>query len=337
MSQSSAVEAATSAPTGPPALEVRGVTVRYGGSDRPWRHAAGVLALDDVSLTVPRHASLGIVGTTGSGKSTLAKAVMGMVRPTAGTVLVDGRDVHARAAADAALVRRRQLVLQDPHSSLDPRMRIGDIIAEPLRAGARVSRDRRRERVAELLELVGLPPGKASMYPHQFSGGQLQRVAVARALAPEPSLIVLDEPTSALDVSVRAQVLNLLRRLQDAVRVSYVVISHDLLTASYLAERIAVFHEGRVVEIGTPEEVYTAPVHPYTAELLACVPTADGRFVQAPRPGPPVHAIPAAPFVCAFAPDCPDHPSTAPSDDPGGLRLRPSGRQVACFAAGGPE
>jgi oligopeptide/dipeptide ABC transporter ATP-binding protein len=236
-------------------------------------------AVDRVSLTIKKGQTMGLVGATGSGKSTIAQLVMGMVAPSSGSVHVAGVDLAARHSAQ---VSRRlhpvQVVMQDPFSSLDPRMRVADIIAEPLTLGSR-SRGRKssanRERVDELLKLVGLSTSKARVYPHQLSGGQRQRVSIARALAPDPELIVLDEPTSALDVSVRAQILTLLRGLQERIGVTFLVISHDLITVAYLSNVVATMFQGRIVELAPMSALHGAPHHPYTLELIASAPSRD--------------------------------------------------------------
>jgi oligopeptide/dipeptide ABC transporter ATP-binding protein len=280
-------------------LELKDITVRYKMRSGAFsRASADMVAADGVSLSIRRGESLGLVGGTGSGKSTIAQVVMGMIEPTSGSLRIAGTELVGAGAAGrkggrnakrpADIRRLVQVVLQDPYSSLDPRMRVGDIIAEPLTLGRpglrRAGRTEVKERVAELLSLVGLPAAKAELYPHQFSGGQRQRIAVARALAPRPSLIVLDEPTSALDVSVRAQILNLLKDLQARLDVTYLVISHDLVTVAYLASTVAVMHLGRIVEIGPTRAAYRAPRHPYTLELLSSVPGVTGDFLTQPRP-----------------------------------------------------
>jgi oligopeptide/dipeptide ABC transporter ATP-binding protein len=278
-------------------LELQDITVRYKMRSGAFSRAStDMVAADGVSLSIRRGESLGLVGGTGSGKSTIAQVVMGMIEPTSGSLRIAGTELvgagvgsRGRNAKRPADIRRLvQVVLQDPYSSLDPRMRVGDIIAEPLTLGRpglrRAGRTEVKERVAELLSLVGLPAAKAELYPHQFSGGQRQRIAVARALAPRPSLIVLDEPTSALDVSVRAQILNLLKDLQSRLDVTYLVISHDLVTVAYLASTVAVMHLGRIVEIGPTRAAYRAPRHPYTLELLSSVPGVTGDFLTQPRP-----------------------------------------------------
>ncbi len=237
-----------------------------------------VRALDGVSLSINAGRSLGLVGESGSGKSTLARLVMALDRPTAGRVLLDGRDLHALPPADLRAARRDlQMVFQDPYGSLDPRQPVGRTVAEPLAAQGEGTAAQRRARAAQVLEAVGLRARDADKYPHEFSGGQRQRIAIARALVTRPRLIVADEPVSALDVSVQAQVLNLMADLQREFGVTYLLISHDLAVVRHLCEEVAVLREGRIVEQGACEEVLRAPRHPYTRALLDAV----------PRPEPP--------------------------------------------------
>ena len=247
-------------------LRVKSVTQRFG-------HGEGALtALDDVSLDVRRGETLGLVGESGSGKSTLARAILLMRRPTAGSIEFDGEDVTGlRGRALRRHRRRVQMVFQDPNDSLDPRFTIARSVAEPLVAAAMPAGDRRM-RVFESLEQVGIPADAANRYPHEFSGGQRQRIAIARAMAAQPEFVVLDEPTSALDVSVQAQVLNLLVRLQEQTGVTYLFITHNLSVVHHVAHRVAVMHSGRVVEEGTGEQVMTDPRHPYTRGLLESMP-----------------------------------------------------------------
>ena len=294
--------------TQPPILELEDVRVHY-----PIRRgdrtdgSEVVRAVDGVSFSIPRGGTLGIVGGTGSGKSTIAQLIMGMVEPTSGVVRIAARDARTLRRREVTALRRTvQVVLQDPFSSLDPRMKVGDIIAEPLTLGVplRGRSPRIRERVAELLTLVGLPPAKASAFPHQFSGGQRQRIAIARALAPAPELIVLDEPTSALDVSVRAQILNLLKSIQERLGISYLVISHDLVSVAFLAQTVAVMWQGRIVEIGPMRDVYQRPGHPYTELLHASAPTADGKFIRLIQPSTDRVAPGAQSGACPFAARC---------------------------------
>jgi len=272
----------------PELLTIDDLTVRYRTSRGMRRPSSEVVAVDRVSLSIEQGRTLGLVGATGSGKSTIAQVVMGMVAPSAGSIRMRGLELTASRGRHSGATDVIQVVMQDPFSSLDPRMRVGSIVAEPLTKGRPVvSRAKRAEinrRVNELLGLVGLRASRARNYPHEFSGGQRQRIAIARALAPRPDLIVLDEPTSALDVSVRAQILTLLKKLQDELRVTYLVISHDLVTVAYLASDVAVMHLGRIVEKGPTRQLFTRPRHPYTLELLASIPGASGSFLAQPRP-----------------------------------------------------
>jgi len=247
-------------------LRVKSITQRFGHGE----HA--MTALDDVSLDVRRGETLGLVGESGSGKSTLARAILLMRRPTSGTIEFDGEDVTGlRGRALRRHRRRVQMVFQDPNDSLDPRFTIARSVAEPLVA-AGAGQTQRRRKVADWLDRVGLDPDASSRYPHEFSGGQRQRIAIARAMVADPEFVVLDEPTSALDVSVQAQVLNLLVRLQEETGVTYLFITHNLSVVHHIAHRVAVMHSGKVVEEGTGEQVMNAPEHPYTQGLLASMP-----------------------------------------------------------------
>jgi ABC-type glutathione transport system ATPase component len=259
-----------------PALEVRDLTKTYRASRGLFGPSKETLAVDGVSFAVPRGTSYGLVGESGSGKSSVARIVCRFIRPDEGEVLVDGEDVLACRGRDLKAFRRKvQLVFQDPFASLDPRWRVGRLITEGMRIHGHVPRDRRQQRVAELLEQVGLHAGDARRYPHEFSGGQRQRVGIARALAVEPELLVLDEPVSALDVSVQAQILSLLSDLKDELGLTYLFIAHDLAIVERFCDQLAVMRGGRIVEEGPSERLFAAPAHPYTRTLLDAIPVPD--------------------------------------------------------------
>ena len=268
-------------PTRDPVLEVEALSVAFGASKGVLFGLGareGFRALDDVSLAVPAGGTLGLVGESGSGKSTLAKAVVGLIRPSAGTMIFDGEPLPPRGARprDHASRRRIQMVFQDPYSSLNGRHRVESILAEPLREHALVSdKAERRRLIASTLELVGLPQRSLTRYPHQFSGGQRQRIAVARALLARPELLVADEPTSALDVSVQAQVLNLLKDLQDAFGLAMLFVSHDLAVVRQIADRVVVLRRGRVVESAEIEAFFAEPSSEYGRELLRLTPSLE--------------------------------------------------------------
>ena len=291
-----------------------------------------VKAVDDVSLVLERGKTLGLVGESGSGKSTLARLLLRLDEPTSGSVRFESADLFAVSGRELRRLRREmQIVFQDPYASLNKRKTVDQIISFPLVVHDRsLSRKERRHRVAELLELVGLRPDHASAYPRQLSGGQCQRVNIARALALNPKLVVLDEAVSAVDVSIQAQILNLLRGLQDRLGLTYLFVTHDLAVVRYMADTIAVMYLGRIVEQGPREALFADPQHPYTHALLASIPPAPGEVQRERivlREAVPSDTLPSG---CRFHPRCPlGHRQLCATDDP---PLRPAGERhaVAC-------
>jgi oligopeptide/dipeptide ABC transporter ATP-binding protein len=256
-------------------LEVDGVVKHFPAARSVFgRPTAFVKAVDGVSFSVEAGQTLALVGESGCGKSTLSRLLLRLIEPDAGRIRFAGRDLLALNAKELRAFRREaQIIFQDPFASLNPRMTVSQILSEPLKLHDLVPAERRRRRVDELLDLVGLQPRFAQRYPHEFSGGQRQRVAIARALAVEPRLIICDEPVSALDVSIRSQILNLLRDLQDRLGLTYIFVSHDLAVVKHIADRVAVMNLGQIVETSEAQALFRAPRHPYTRALLSAIPT----------------------------------------------------------------
>jgi len=291
-----------------------------------------VTAVNDVSFEIRRGETFALVGESGSGKSTIAKLIVGLIRPTGGQILFDGTNVATRGSASMRQLRSRfQMIFQDPFASLNPRWRVKDIIAEPLRTfGVVEGRAAWEKRVDELLETVGLSAKDGAKYPHEFSGGQRQRVAIARALSAQPEFIVCDEPTSALDVSVQAQILNLMRDLQDEFGLTYLFISHDLSVVRHMASRIGVLYLGRLVEVAEGKTLFREPKHPYTKMLLDAVPDLEmtGRSRQPVEGEIPNPIDP--PSGCTYHPRCPLANDRCKREVPV-LKLHENSK-AACFA-----
>jgi oligopeptide transport system ATP-binding protein len=304
----------------------------------PIKAGLTVKAVDGVSFALRRGETLGLVGESGCGKSTTGLGVLRMLTPTAGRIVFEGTDITAFDQNRMRPIRRRmQMVYQDPYGSLNPRMRVRDIIAEPLEVhGMTGGRAALRERVAALIAMVGLLPAMADRYPHEFSGGQRQRIGIARAVALEPSLIVCDEPVSALDVSIQAQVVNLFIELRERLGLTYIFIAHDLAVVRHISHRIAVMYLGRIVEIAGRDELYREPLHPYTVALLSAIPIPDPEL-EATRPRRIISGeVPSAlnpPAGCRFHTRCPHAMDICKREDPP-LRGQPGGRAVACHLHG---
>jgi peptide/nickel transport system ATP-binding protein len=301
------------------------------------RHIGNIRAVDGVTLEIRRGETLGLVGESGCGKSTVGRAIIRLYKPTGGRIEFDGRDITDLSEGDLRPLRRQmQMVFQDPFASLNPRHSIARIVGEPLRAHGLASRRAAAGQVRELLQIVGLPADAASRYPHEFSGGQRQRIGLARALSVNPDFIVADEPVSALDVSIQAQIINLLERLQDEFELTYLFIAHDLAVVRHISDRIAVMYLGMVVEVSPADELYENPLHPYTISLLSAVPIPDPEVElkrkavllagDLPSPANP-------PAACRFHTRCPYIQPTRCRDEVPELRQLADGHTVACHWA----
>ena len=316
-----------------PVIRVEGLEKHFQIRTGSLGRKALIHAVNGVTLEIAKGETLGIVGESGCGKSTLGRTILKVWEPDAGRIWCDGTDITGLSRHQMRPWRRRmQMIFQDPYASLNPRFTVGELIAEPMEIYRTHGESEQRERVQELLETVGLKPDHIRRYPHEFSGGQRQRIGIARALALEPEFIVCDEPISALDVSIQAQIVSLLERIQDEKGLSYLFIAHDLTMVRHISHRIGVMYMGGLVEIGPADEICEHPIHPYTKLLMSAIPIPDPVQARRQHPQLPEGEVPSPihlPAGCPFAPRCPHakqecRETVPPLKDAGG-------RQVACF------
>ena len=326
-----------------PLVRVRGLEVHFPIFRGFLRRRVGAIrAVDGVSFDIGERETLGLVGESGSGKSTTGRAMLRLENPTAGSSAFRETDLTSLGPREMRLARRHmQMIFQDPHASLNPRRSVGQALREPLEIHGIGTPGERNRRIAELLEMVGLRPGLVHRYPHEFSGGQLQRIGIARALATNPGFVVADEPISALDVSIQAQIVNLLGDLKKELGLTYLFIAHDLSMVRHISDRVAVMYLGRIVEMSAREGIFERPLHPYTKALIAAIPIPDpereGRRKREALPGDiPSPANP--PSGCRFHPRCPLATEVCRVEDPPVQDLGSGGtpHDVACHHAGTP-
>jgi oligopeptide transport system ATP-binding protein len=314
-----------------PILQVQGLKkyfpVKKGFLKRVHDH---VRAVDGVDLTVPSHHTLGLVGESGCGKSTAARLILRLLDPDAGTIIFDGQNIaHLNQRGLKPIRHQIQMIFQDPYSSLNPRMTVAQAIGEGVRISGIHDKSAQRRRVQELLEMVGMPAASAGRYPHEFSGGQRQRVGIARAVSVSPRLILCDEPISALDVSIQAQIINLLKDLQQELGLSYLFISHDLNVVSYICDHVCVMYRGRIVESAPAADLFDDPRHPYTLKLLAAIPDAAENTAPAAHTAEPQPHSSTSTSTCPFGDQCPRPLPQCNDQSPEMIQVAP-GHHVRC-------
>jgi oligopeptide transport system ATP-binding protein len=294
------------------------------------REVGSVKAVDDVSLTIRKGETIGLVGESGCGKSTLGRSLIRLYEPTSGEIAFNGKDYRKLSGSALRKTRRNiQMIFQDPYASLDPRMTVGQILLQPFEIHKLLKPEERAARVKELLQIVGSKASHVNRYPHEFSGGQRQRICIARAIALDPELIVCDEPVSALDVSIQAQILNLLKDLQEKLKLTYLFVSHDLSVIEYFCDRVAVMYLGKIVELAPKEELFANPKHPYTQALIAAIPrVGEGKKMMKKSLSGEVPSPINPPSGCAFHPRCPYAMEICKSQLP---VLNPGSHQTACW------